>query len=113
MRWIWFGILVGAFGFGVNEDPISTRTFSSGDLEVARQAGPIRTISVDLPVPFYRYQRATHYLDGEEVAEDGAEHVSLPWPLLSALLAYGVLVLRWNPQNRFARRLLQGRKWRE
>lgn len=112
MKWIWGLTLLGAFGFGVNEDPITTRSFSSGNLEVAQAAGPVRTVSVDLPMPFYQYHRARYSVAGEVLAEEGWEGFGLPWPLLSALFAYWVLVLHWNPGNRFARRILQGRRWR-
>ena len=113
MKWIWFLLLLGAFGFGVNEDPITTRSFSSGDLESAQAAGPVRTISVDLPMPFYQYHRARHSVGGEVLAEEGWEEFGVPWPLLTALFAYWVLVLHWNPGNRFARRILQGRRWQK
>jgi len=112
MRWVWALVLVGAFGFAVNEDPVATRSFSSEGIEIAKAANPSRMVSVDLPLPFYRFERARYSTDGERVGEEGAEHVSIPWPLLSALFAYWVLVRRWNPGNPFARRLLQGRKWR-
>ena len=112
MRWVWVLVLVGAFGFAVKEEPASTRSFFSEGLDAVKAAGPSRTVTVDLPLPFYRYERARYFADGERVGEEGAEHVSIPWPLLSALFAYWVLVVRWNPGNPFARRLLQGRRWR-
>ena len=38
------------------------------------------------------------------------ESVSIPWELFSALLAYVLLVVRWNPENRWALRILRGRR---
>jgi hypothetical protein len=35
----------------------------------------------------------------------------IPGPLISALIAFLILVVRWDSSSRLARRILQGRKW--
>jgi hypothetical protein len=66
-----------------------------------------------LPLPFYRYERERTYGDGELASEEILEGFLIPWPLLSGLIAYLLLVLRWNPENRWALRILRGRRWRD
>jgi len=70
-----------------------------------------RTVSLTLPLPFYRYARERVYGDGELVREQVLEGFILPWPLISALVAYLILALRWRTDGRWVRRILQGRKW--
>ena len=50
--------------------------------------------------------------DGALGEVGGTEGFLIPWSLLSALVAYLVLVVRWNPDSKMARRILRGRKWR-
>ena len=113
LRWVWVLVLMGAFGFGINEDPIALSTQSWDDAEAAAAAEASRTVTTTLPTPFYRYERERIFGDGELVGDQLLEGFVLPWPLISALVAYLFLVLRWKPENRWARRILQGRKWRE
>lgn len=115
LRWVWILVLVGAFGFGVNEDPIAVNTPPGEEVEAAEgvEAGiPTRIVSTTLPLPFYRYEREKAFEDGELVRDHIVEGFVLPWPLISALVAYFVLVVRWDPDRPLARRILQGRKWR-
>ena len=113
LRWVWILILTGAFGFGINEDPVAISTQSWIDAEAAEAAEASRTVTTTLPAPFYRYERERIYGDGELVSDILLEGFVLPWPLISALVAYFFLVLRWKPENRWARRILQGRRWRQ
>jgi hypothetical protein len=113
LRWIWFLVLVGAFGFGVAEDPVAVSTRSEEDAEATAAATSFRTVSVNLPFPFYRFDRQRTYGDGELVSEEIQEGFVIPGPLLSALMAYLILVVRWDSSSRFARRILQGRKWKD
>jgi hypothetical protein len=68
---------------------------------------------VTLPFPFYRYEREREYGGEELVSEEIQEAFVLPKPLLAALLAYLVLVVRWDSSTRLARRILKGRRWEE
>jgi hypothetical protein len=112
LRVVWFLILLGAFGVGINEGPIAISTRSMEDADVAAAATSFRTVSVSLPLPFYRYERQRVFGDGTLVEEEVTEGFLIPWSLLSALVAYFVLVVRWNPDSKMARRILRGRKWR-
>ena len=112
IRWIWFLVLTGALGFGVNEDPILVSTRSMNDPEAADSAAVLKRVNLSVPLPFYSYRRERTFGDGVLVAEDVTEGFLVPWPLVSALFAYLVLVLVWNPNNPWARRILQGRRWR-
>jgi hypothetical protein len=112
LRVVWLLVLIGAFGVGINEGPIAISTRSMEDAEIAAASKSFKTVSVNLPLPFYRYERERVYGDGVLVEEDIAEGFLIPWALLWALLAYVVLVVRWNPESRMARRILRGRKWR-
>ena len=113
LRWVWFLILVGAFGFGVNEDPVAVATKTMEDPEAQAEASSFRTVTLNLPFPFYRFDRTRVYGDGNLVNEQIQEGFVIPGPLLSALLAYLVLVVRWDSSSRLARRILKGRKWEE
>ena len=111
LRWVWFTALLAAFGFGINEDPVTVSTSLWEDPEAAAAVTASRTVTVNLPLPFYSYDREKVYGDGELVRDYLVEGFVLPWPLISALVAYLVLVVRWKPENRWARHILQGRKW--
>ncbi len=113
LRWVWFLILIGAFGFGINEDPVALATQTMEDENAQTAASGFRTVSVSLPFPFYRFDRERVYGDGELVSEQVQEGFVIPGPLLAAFLAYLVLVLRWDSSSRLARRILKGRRWEE
>ena len=112
LRWVWILVLLGAFGFGVNEEPIVKSTHSLDDPEAAEASTVETNVGLTLPLPFYRYERETVYGDDVLISEYTMEGVTIPWSLISALIAYWVLVLRWNAASRWARRILQGRRWR-
>ncbi|MDH3732766.1 MAG: hypothetical protein OEU54_04495 [Gemmatimonadota bacterium] len=112
LRWLWFTIILGAFALGAAEDPIARFENTSEDAELLESAESTRQTSLSLPLPFYRYERQRVYADGELAVDNTLEGFLVPWSLLSALLAYLVLVVRWNPENRLALRILQGRRRR-
>jgi len=112
MRWVWTGFLLGALALGTAEDPLARQTATMEDAEALEAAGATRQTGLSLPFPFYRYERVRRYADGGLAAEDVTQSVLIPWSLLSALLAYVILVIRWNPANKWALRILQGRKRR-
>jgi hypothetical protein len=110
MRWLWFTLIVGATALASTEDPIARATRNMEDPELLQAAGTTRQTSLTIPFPFYRYEH-TRVWAGEELAkEDTLEGFLIPWALLSTIVAYVVLVLRWNPENRWAIRILQGKK---
>ena len=113
LRWIWVLVLAGGFALGVNEDPTVRSTRSMEDPEALASASDIRTVSINFPLPFYRFERERIFGAGELLSEQVLEGFVIPGPLISALLAYLILVVRWDSSNRFARRILQGRKWRK
>jgi hypothetical protein len=113
LRWLWVGILLGSTGLGIAEDPIASLTHTQEDPEVLEAASSLRNTGMTLPLPFYRYERERTYGDGELASEEILEGFLIPWPLLSGLIAYLLLVLRWNPENRWALRILRGRRWRD
>jgi hypothetical protein len=76
------------------------------------RTGPLVTRQVQLPLPFYRYERVRQYRGEHLVEEEVLEGALIPWALISALLAYLVLVIRWNPESRWALRALHGRRRR-
>ncbi len=113
LRVVWFLVLIGAFGVGINEDPVAVSSQTMEDEEVAAVATTLKTVGVNLPLPFYRYERRRVYGDGALVGEEVVEGFLIPWSLLWGLLAYFVLVVRWDPASKMARRILRGRKWQE
>jgi hypothetical protein len=113
MRWIWFGLLVGSLGVAAAGDPLAMRGHSYEDPvteEGQPRTGPLVTRQVQLPLPFYRYERVRQYRGEHLVEEDVVEGALIPWALISALFAYLVLVVRWNPESRWALRALHGRR---
>ena len=113
MRWVWFGILVGSLGVAAGGDLIAMRSSSFEDPvtdDGLPRVGTIVIRRVQLPMPFYRYERVRQYRDGHLVEEEEVEGALFPWALLSALFAYLVLVIRWNPESRWALRVLHGRR---
>jgi len=95
---------------GATNDQVASRTRTMEDEEALAAATATRQTTLSLPLPFYHYERErTHALDAL-IQESVVEGVAIPWELLSALFAYLVLVLRWNPKNRWALRILKGKK---
>lgn len=130
IRWVWFLVLLGAFLVGIDEDPIAVSTYSMEDPDAhATAAGELvapeggaeagspdvttKTVGLSLPTPFYRYERQRIYLNDVLASEEVVEGVLIPWALLWSLLAYWVLVVRWNPERGLARRILWGRRWKK
>lgn len=108
LRWVWTGVLIGATVLGSAEDPFVQSTSQTEDPELQDGAGLGTSLSV--PSPFYRYERERRY-QGDRLAEESEmEGILIPWQLLSALFAYLILVVRWDPTSRWAIRLLRGRK---
>lgn len=112
LRWLWFSIMLGAFALGAAEDPIARFENTIEDEELLEAAGTTRQTSLSIPLPFYRYERQRVYADDQLAVDNTFEGFLIPWALLSAFLAYVVLVVRWNPENRLALRILQGRRRR-
>lgn len=112
MRWLWTSIILGATALGSAEDPIARFETNTEDAEVLAVEGPTRQSGLSLPFPFYRYERQRIYKDDALGSEQVLEGFLIPWALLSAFVAYLVLVVRWNPQSRLAQRILQGRRRR-
>jgi len=54
--------------------------------------------------------RMRQYRGEHLVEEEVVEGALIPWALISALFAYLVLVVRWNPESRWALRALHGRR---
>ncbi len=115
MRWLWFGLLVGSLGVAAAGDPVAMRSHSFEDPvteDGQPRTGALVTRQVQVPLPFYRYERVRQYRDGHLVEEEVVEGALIPWALMSALFAYLVLVVRWNPESRWTLRVLHGRKRR-
>lgn len=109
LRWVWTGVLIGATLLGSAEDPFVQSASHTEDPELS-QDGPGLGTSLSVPSPFYRYERERRY-QGDRIAEESeTEGILIPWQLLSALFAYLILVVRWDPTSRWAIRLLRGRK---
>jgi hypothetical protein len=97
-------------GVGSNNDPVATSTHDMENPELVEASDSRTSRSLSLPLPFYRLERERRIVNGEVAEEHVSEGVVLPWPFLWALLAYYVLVIRWNPNSRWARRILEGRR---
>lgn len=114
MRWLWTRFLVGSTLAAVSGDPvvISTYSFEEPNIEASLPPGAERAQgSLDLPLPFYLYTRQLVTGDGNILEETVAEGIPLPWGMMTAVLAYFVLVVGWNPENRWALRILGGKRW--
>ena len=109
VRWLWFIVMTGALGLGVVQDPILTSTITAEESEEV-EASSIVSTGFLVPLPFYRYERETEHRGGVLVLDQRTTSLLIPWPLLVAFLAYFLLVLRWNPDSRWVRRFLLGRK---
>jgi hypothetical protein len=112
LKAVWAGLLLGALAVGSNNDPILRYT---DDIEgpAVVVPGSNTTYSLSIPLPFYRYERTSRFMGGTMTEQHVLEGLVLPWSFLWALLAYFVLVVRWNPESRLARRILEGRTTRE
>ncbi|HSG09608.1 MAG TPA: hypothetical protein VLA36_14700 [Longimicrobiales bacterium] len=113
VRWLWTAALLGATAMGSARDPMVTNTTTMEDPDARAAASPsdaMRTTSRNVPLPFYRYEREDVSLGGVAVASREMTGFVLPTPLLWALLAYLFLVVRFNPDSRWTRRILHGRK---
>lgn len=110
LKALWVAFLVGALAVGSNNDPVLVRTDDTEDPALSRAEGPTSRSSLSLPLPFYHYEREREVVNGAVAAEHVREGVVLPWAFMWALLAYHVLVVRWNPESRWARRVLEGKK---
>ena len=111
LKAVWLAFLVGAFALGSSKDPVVTATEDRVDPTSPRaESGRIVTRSLTVPLPFYRYERTRRMSNEAVVEEHVLEGLVLPWSFLWALLAYYVLVARWNPDSQWARRVLEGRK---
>jgi hypothetical protein len=110
LKWVWFIFVLGALGIGSNRDPVVWTTDDVADPVLAASSDSRTTRSLTLPLPFYRYESERRLVNGAVAEEHVLEGVVLPWPFLWALLSYYVLVVRWNPNSRWARRILEGRR---
>ena len=113
LKWLWFTLLLGSLAMVGSGDLGAIRSQTLEDLE--NEAGELRTgekrsTELSVPLPFYRYERSREFRGGHLVEETVTEGVLVPWPFLGTLIAYLVLVVRWNPENRWALRILHGRK---
>lgn len=111
LRGLWFAFLFGALVVASNNDPVLRRTWDRVEPEPAsaEARGRTKETAMNVPLPFYHYSHTTRSVDGTLTEEHTTEGVALPWALLWALLAYYALVLRWNPDSRWAKRILAGR----
>ena len=118
MRWVWTGALVGAFLSSALDDPIATQSDVSEDPERVAAAALTRSTSLTFPLPFFQYDRARTWVEDTpgadlEIAEETVVRgITFPRGLFAALFAYAVLVIWWNPESRWARRILYGKKRR-
>lgn len=109
VRWLWFVVMTGALGLGVMQDPFLTSTTTAEETEEVEGTATVAS-NVLIPLPFYRYEREKLSKGGVLVFEQRTTSLLIPWPLLVAFLAYFLLVRRWNPDSRWVRRFLLGRK---
>jgi hypothetical protein len=109
VRWLWFIVMTGAFGLGVMQDPILTSNITAEETEEV-EGTPVVSTSFLVPLPFYRYEREKEFRGGALVFDQRTTSLLIPWPLPGAFLAYFLLVVRWNPDSRWVRRFLFGRK---
>ena len=112
LRWLWILFILGGFALGSAEDPVVQASTTMQDEELLESAVNRRQTSLDLPLPFYRFERRRVYVNDELAEESTTEYVLIPWALLGAFVAYIALVVRWNPENRLALRILRGRRRR-
>lgn len=109
LRWLWFVVIVASLGLVAAEDPVVYTAVDRDDPELREDAASVRTVKMAVPLPFYRYDRERVYADGELARELVGRSILIPRALLTTLLAYLLLVVRWNPENRWALRILHGK----
>lgn len=111
LKGLWVAFLFGALVVASNNDPVLRSTQDrDGPKPTAADVHPKSTeTATSLPLPFYHYERTARSVNGTVVEEHIMEGVALPWSLLWGLLAYYVLVVRWNPSSRWTKRILEGR----
>jgi len=115
VRWLWTGALVGATLLGSANDPMVRSSVDLSDPEAEAAASPTaqtRRQSTSVPLPFYRYEKEEVSRGGMTLTTHELRGFVLPGELLWTLLAYLFLVVRFNPDGRWTRRLLHGRKGR-
>jgi hypothetical protein len=112
LKGLWSAFLLGALVVASNNDPVLRNTRDTDEPVPASTDAHAKSIysSLNMPLPFYHYKSTARRVSGTVVEEHIEEGVALPWSFLWALLAYYVLVVRWNPDSRWAKRVLEGRK---
>jgi len=113
VRWLWTAALLGSTVLGAANDPIVRSTSDMTDPDAEAAAAPTdqrRTVGRTVPLPFYRYEREDVTLGGVPVSSHELRGFVLPTHLLWTLLAYVFLVVRFNPDGRWTRRILHGRR---
>jgi len=113
VRWLWTAALLGATLIGSARDPMifTSIDMNDPDAEAAAQVdADTRSTSRSVPLPFYRYEREDVTRGGLPISSHEMRGFVLPTPLLWTLLAYVFLVIRFNPDGRWTRRILHGRK---
>ncbi len=118
MRWLWTGALIGAFLSSALDDPIAVKSDVMEDPERVSAAVLTRSSSLSMPFPFFQYSRERTWVadtPGAELAlaeETVTRAITFPRGLFAAFVTFGVLVIWWNPESRWARRILHGKKRR-
>jgi hypothetical protein len=118
MRWLWTGTLVGAVLSSALDDPIAVQSDITEDPERVAAAALTRSTNLSVPLPFFHYSRDRTWVEDIrgaelELAEETVTRgLTFPRGLFAALITYGVLVLWWDPESRWARRILHGKKRR-
>jgi hypothetical protein len=118
MRWLWTGALVGAVLSSALDNPIAIQSNVTEDPERVAAAALTRSTDLSMPLPFFQYSRERTWVEdtpGAELSlaeETVTRGLTIPRGLFAALAAYGVLVIWWNPDSRWPRRILHGKKRR-
>jgi hypothetical protein len=109
---------VGALLSSTLEEPIATQIDTMEDPDRVAAAEATRSTDLAAPLPFFSFRRERTWVadaPGAEWAlaeETVTRGLTIPRGLFGALIAYGVLVVWWNPESRWARRILHGKKRR-
>lgn len=113
LRWLWLSFLVGSTFLSATGDPEAVREsrFELPPSERPRSDQPRIGRTIDVPLPFYSFERSWATVDGTLVEDVVREGVIVPLEMLGAFLVYLILVVRWDPENRWALRILRGRRW--
>jgi len=113
VRWLWTVALLGATLLGSSNDPIVRSSVDMNDPDaeaVAAVTDDVRQVTTNVPLPFYRYEKQETSRGGVVLTTHELRGFVLPSELLWTLLAYLFLVIRFNPDGRWTRRILHGRK---